>query len=193
MLMRESRAVALANIEDAARTEDDFKAVNAIWDEKDRIETWRVEKQETLSKKPLAEKDTKGIIIPEPLNHPYWRQILSGNFLDVIHDCPHEIHEVTASRSVYELTKALDDNRKEILYYWAIRLWSPQRIAAYRGQSDRNIRKVYNKMIDEMRESLYKRLYPRYIAGKPLTYLQKDFVENYIKNMKLGADGGDKT
>ena len=74
----------------------------------------------------------------------------------------------------------MDDKRKEILYYWAIRLWSPQEIASMRGQSDRNIRKVYNKMIEEFRQELFKRLYPRYEAYLPLTFAQIIFVEERI-------------
>ena len=192
ILMRESRAVALANIEDAARTKDDFKKVSIIWDEKDRIEKWRVDKQEEPSADPKAVKERFGIIIPQPIGHQYWRELLSGNFLDVIHDCPHELHELTASRPIYDLTKGLDENRKEILYYWAIRLWTPQRIAAYRGQTDRNIRKVYNKMIGEMRGKLYKRLSPRYKAGEPFTHRQREFVESYMAKEKQYKAGGDK-
>ena len=192
-LLRESRAVALANIEDAARTHDDFNKVNIIWDEKDRIESWRIDKQEEPNADPKAVKERFGIIIPQPLNHPYWRQLLIGDFLDIIHDCPHELHELTASRSIYELTKALDENRKEIFYYWAIRLWTPQRIAAFRGQTDRNIRKVYNKMIEEIRQELFNRLHPRYIAKKPLTYRQKEFVAGYLAQEKQGKVGDGKT
>ena len=154
MLMRESRAVAIANIEDAARTTDDYKLVNAIWDERERIEQWRIDKHENQSSNPLMENEQPQTVIPQPLGHIYWRQLLAGNFLDAIYDCPHEIHEMTANRPVYDIAKGLDDNRKEILYYWAIRLWSPQQIAAFRGQTDRNIRKVYNKMISEIRLKL---------------------------------------
>jgi len=192
ILMRESREVALANIEDAARTKNDFKKVGIIWDERDRIEKWRVDKQEEPSADPKAVKERFGIIIPQPIGHQYWRELLSGNFLDVIHDCPHELHELTASRPIYDLTKGLDENRKEILYYRAIRLWTPQRIAAHRGQTDRNIRKVYNKMVDEMREKLYKRLSPRYKAGEPLTHRQREFVESYMAKEKQDKAGGDK-
>ena len=192
MLMREARAVAVANIEDAARTQDDFINVGYIWDEKDRIERWRVDKQEEQSADPKSTKEQYGIIIPQPLGHPFWRELLSGNFIDIIHDCPHELHEITTSAPIYDLMKVLDENRKEILYYWAIRLWSPQRIAAYRGQTDRNIRKVYNKMIDEMREKLYKRLYPRYKAKESLTYRQREFVEGYVAKEKQVETGGDE-
>ena len=80
---------------------------------------------------------------------------LSGGDEDTIHDCPHDIHEFSAHKPTYDLTVDLDENQKEILYYRAIRYWSPQRLAAYRNQTDRNIRKVYTKMIDDMRYELF--------------------------------------
>jgi hypothetical protein len=55
---------------------------------------------------------------------------------------------------VYELTATLDERQKEILYYLAIRQWTPQRLAKMRGQTDRNIRKVYAKMIADVQYKL---------------------------------------
>ena len=104
--------------------------------------------------------------------------MMRGKFLDVISDCPQEIQELTESYPVFNLVGKLDENRKEILYYWAIRLWSPQRIAAFRGQTDRNIRKVYTNMIADIRRKMYIRLYPRYKEGLPLTKAQKKFCED---------------
>ena len=109
----------------------------------------------------------------------WWRKLLAGDFIDVIFDCPREIYELTSSRPVYDFTRVLDENHKEILYYWSIRQWSPQRIAAMRGQTDRNIRKVYNKMIEDIRRKMYERLRPRYDAKEPLTLAQKEFVKQY--------------
>jgi DNA-directed RNA polymerase specialized sigma24 family protein len=50
--------------------------------------------------------------------------------------------------------KVLNDNQKEILYLRVIRQWSPQKIAAMRGQTDRNIRKVYDTLINGLRKKL---------------------------------------
>ena len=185
MLQREARREAIAILEDAARTQAEFEKVLVVWDEIERVESWRIDKHEEnyddeLPEYEMTEFDT---VIPQPLNHVYWRQMLTGNFLDVIHDCPHEIHEMTSSRMIYDFTKELDDNHKEIMYYWAIRLWSPQRIAVLRGQTDRNIRKVYNKMIADMRSAIFDRLYPRYEKDLPLTFTQQEFMRNYIEKL----------
>jgi len=128
---------------------------------------------------------TDGAVVPEPLNHRWWRQIMQGNFLDVIFDCPYDMHELTSSRNISELVKALNDNQKEILYLRAIRQWSPQKIAAKRGQTDRNIRKVYDTLIESLRRKLYKRLLPRYEAGAPLTLAQREFVATYGAKKEL--------
>ena len=121
-------------------------------------------------------------VIPRPLDHVYWRQLLVGNFLDVIFDCPHEIPEMTTSRNILRLTEKLDESHKEILYYRAIRLWSMQKIAAFRGQTDRNIRKVYKNMIENMRDKLFEWLVLRYISKQPLTYTQREFVRDFMEN-----------
>lgn len=54
-------------------------------------------------------------------------------------------------------------------------------IAAFRSQTDRNIRKVYNAMMAELREDMYFRIYPRYKAELPLTFAQREFMRVYIE------------
>jgi hypothetical protein len=177
LLRRDTLRIALTNQEEAARTYADFERILYIWDKKERTEADRIGKQETINFDTLLDYELPDSdrIIPTPLNHIWWRSLLMGNFIDVIHDCPHEIYELTSSRSVSECIMDLDENRREIFYYWAIRLWTPQKIAAFRGQTDRNIRKVYSKMIKDMRTDLFERLFPRYQSNKPLTYAQREF------------------
>jgi hypothetical protein len=121
---------------------------------------------------------TGGAIIPTPIGHRYWKQLLNGNFLDVIFDCPYDIHELVSGRAVSELLKALKAGQKEVLYYWEVRQWKPQRIAALRGQTDRNILKLYAVMIEGLRYKLYMRLLPRFKESLPLTVSQQRFMEN---------------
>ena len=185
IMQREARREALRIKEDAARTQEEFEEVLYLWDEQERIERWRIDKQEANYDEDLPDYEMTDldVVIPPPLDHVWWRQLMGGDFLDVIHDCPHEIHEFTSSRPVYDFTKELDESHKEILYYWAIRQWSPQRIAAHRGQTDRNIRKVYNKMIEDIRWKMFDRLWPRYEKDKPLTIAQREFVRQYIEQL----------
>ncbi|MDL2218690.1 sigma-70 family RNA polymerase sigma factor, partial [Christensenellaceae bacterium OttesenSCG-928-M15] len=133
--------------------------------------------------------------------HEWWRQLLSGDFLDVIHDCPYEMHELTTSRPVSDILKTLNENQLEVMYYWVIRQEKPKQIAARRGQSTRNILKVYTGLIKGLWKKLHDRLAPRFDAGLPLTFAQKQFVEDYRANRlkirmpksKKGKKGKKKT
>ena len=61
-----------------------LKVDNIIWDEKDRIESWRIDKHEMQSAKPKAEDENPATIIPQPFAHTYWRQLLTGDLLDCV-------------------------------------------------------------------------------------------------------------
>ena len=185
MLLREAKRESLARIEDAARTVEDFEKLLILWDNTEIVRYYLIDKREVANLDGMEDYELPEYdrVVPQPLDHVWWRKLMAGDFDDYIHDCPHEIHELTSSRPVHILTKALDDDHKEILYYWAIRQWSPQRIAAFRGQTDRNIRKVYNKMIEDIRMDLYIRLIGRYEAEAPLTPAQKHLCEYFTEQL----------
>ncbi|GHV44170.1 hypothetical protein FACS189492_0060 [Clostridia bacterium] len=179
-LKRTAKQLALQRLEEAARTIYDFEQVADMYDKLDGNR----ERKERYWEEMLIHKMVRVIvdsetIIPPPRLGRWWRQTLRGEFLDDIFDCPFELGEMTSSPALSRLVDELDESRKEILYYWAIRLWSPQAIAAYRGQTDRNIRKVYNTMIGGIRKKLHERLAPRYHNKEPLTLAQKQFVKRY--------------
>ena len=185
MLLREAKQVALTRIEDAARTQAQFEDLNRMWDDREIVEKWRIAKHEHLILGAMKhyELPDSGRVIPVPFAHVWWRQLLSGDFIGFIHDCPHELHEQTTSRPVFDFISELDEDQMEILYYRAIRQWTPQQIAALRGQTDRNIRKVYANMIADIRKKMYFRLRPRYVAKLPLTFAQKEFCKNYLETL----------
>ena len=153
MLLREAKHESLARIEDAARSITDFENLNRIWDNQETVEAWRVDKHEkpvldNMKDHELPEYNT---VIPLPLAHIWWRSLMAGDFLDFIHDCPHELHELTANLEMHDFIKSLNEDKKEILYYRIIRKWSPQKLAVFRGQTDRNIRKRYKKILEDFR------------------------------------------
>jgi len=189
MLQKEARRVAVARIENSARTVAEYDKVTILWDCLGRIESWRLAKAEPLRTELLTDGEfyKSEVIIPSLIKHEWWRQLIVGKFLDVIFDCPHEVHELTSSTPIYDIVKPLEEKQKEILYYLAIRLWTPQRLAAMRGQTDRNIRKVYAKMIGDIQDKLYERLYPRYERYWSVTTTQAAFVEWYIGKHDKGA------
>lgn len=195
-LVRDVKREALRRMEDAARTVEDFEQVTAQYDHLDENRERRERDHEIGRDTPLLEWGAApgNRIIPRPLNHQWWRQLLRGDFLDAIHDCPHEMHELTDSRAISDALKTLNDNQIEVLYYWAIRQESPQRIAKRRGQTDRNILKVYATLVKGLRKKLHDRFSPLYDKGFSLTLAEKQFVEEYgsgrLKTGKVKTEKG---
>ena len=83
-LKRELQAEALARLEDAARTVSDFEKVVAWWDKLDANRERRERYHEVGRDEVPLEwgASPEQIIIPDPLQHVYWKQILKGEFLD---------------------------------------------------------------------------------------------------------------
>jgi hypothetical protein len=179
-LKRKIEREALARMEDAARTEADFENVTAVWDRLDanreRRERWHEKRR---SEKMLAFKYGDGEILPNPAGHVFWRQLMRGEFLDVIFDCPYELHELVEDMDISALLCELSENHREILYFSAIRLYSSARLAALRKQTDRNIRKTRVLMLKKIHEKLIPRLAQRVESGLPVTQAQLDLLKAY--------------
>ena len=180
-LKREIQREALARMEDAARTEADFQNVMAEWDRLDanreRRERWH-EKSRTEQTLVLGYND--GEILPNPAVHVFWRQLMRGDFLDVIFDCPYELHELVDDMDISALLRDLSENHREILYFSAIRLYSSTRLAALRKQTDRNIRKTRVLMLKKIYKQLIPCLVQRVENGLPVTLAQLDFLKEHM-------------
>lgn len=74
------------------------------------------------------------------------------------------------------ILRELNEDHKELLYLCAIRLFSSTKIAAIRGQSDRNIRKVRGTMLKKIRKKLLTTLTEKVQKQQPLTLLEKEFL-----------------
>ena len=187
LLVREVKEQALERMETAARTDREYRNVVLQWNERDKLKRRRWRRWEVgRPNAPMLHwdrddpNDERGgiksgldTVIPAPLDHEWWRQLLRGDFLDVIHDCPFEMHELTTSLPLFDILQTLNDNQMEVLYYAAIRLYTPQQAAKKRAQTDRNVLKVYVTLIEKLRRLMYERLAPRYEAKLPLTFAQK--------------------
>ena len=192
---RDIKLEALKRLEEAARTQAEFENVLTVWEKLEENDARNDRRKYIPQSEAQMNWETSGdTIFPAPLRHEYWRQLLRGDFLDVIFDCPYELHEMTSSHGVSESVKALNDNQKEVLYFKAIRLYSVKKIAKIRGQTDRNVLKVYTTLINTLRRKLYERLFPRWEAKEPLTLSQREFVEWYFESIickkKSNIDGG---
>lgn len=179
-LKRELQAEALARLEDAARTVSDFEKVVAWWDKLDANRERR-ERYHELSRSgddlPLdygAAKD--GLFFPDTLNNVLERLIRKGDFIDAIFYCPYDIHELVTDKNLSAILLELTEDHKELLFLCAVRLFSSTRIAAIRGQTDRNIRKVRVTMLKKIQKKLLPALLEKAKKQQPLTLLEKDFL-----------------
>ena len=184
-LKRELRAEALARLEDAARTQRDFENVIAWWDKLDANRERR-ERYHELSRSgddvPLDYgASANELFFPDTLNDVLEKQIRKGDFIDAIFYCPYDIHELVTEEYLSEILLDLKEDHKELLFLWAVRLFSSTRIAAIRQQSDRNIRKIRNTMMKKIRKELLSALTDKAEKQLPMTLVEKAFLSDIGK------------
>jgi len=179
-LQRELWAEALARLEDAARTTRDFEKVIAWWDKLDANRERR-ERYHELSRSgddvPLDYgASVHELYFPDYLNDVLKKQIRKGDFIDAIFNCPYDIHEFVTEEYLCKILRELNEEHKELLFLCAVQLFSSTKIAAIRGQSDRNIRKVRGTMLKKIRKKLLAALMDKHGKQQPMTLLEKDFL-----------------
>ena len=188
-LKREIRAEAMRRLEEAARTEKDFRSVVEEWNKLDRNRERQERDHENLrGDVPLEyQAVAEPKLIPRWMNNPAYRQLMAGNFLDILFDCPYEMHNLTADPFISRMVEELSEEHKEVLYFLSLRLYSTTRLAAVRGQSDRNIRKLRKTIHKKLQRQMYDHL-----CGKQehsLTLRERRFLEEYSKiARKQGKD-----
>ena len=176
-LKREILAEALKRTEESARTLKDFQGVIAEWDRLDRNRERRERDHENLR----GDVPLEFQAVPEPkivplwMNAPDYRQLCSGFFLDILFDCPYEMHELTADEFISDMIRDLCEEHKEVLYFLSLRLYSATRLAALRGQSDRNIRKLRMTIHKKLQRAFYQHLQEKQAAGGSLTLREQEF------------------
>ena len=160
-LVRDMKAEALLRMESAARSEKEFAAVQQVWDDRDESrERWeRLHEVLQGDAPPETVVDyANAVVVPLWLNDPTFRQLQRGNFLDYLFDCPYEMHDLTSKAYLRKIIEGTKEEHRELLFFLYLRLFSPQRVAAIRGQTDRNIRKVRDVAVRKLRKKVYKAL-----------------------------------
>ena len=171
MLKRELRAIALKRLEDGARTVSDFEEVIKEWDHLDsnreRKERYHEIGRENLdSKKDVA---PLAIVIPAPINHAYWRQLMKGDFIDIISNCPYEMYNSLSDEDYSKIIYDLKDDHKELIYFLYLRDFTTNQLAALRNQSDRNIRGVRSTILGQIGKKVLMILVDRQEEDFPFT------------------------
>ena len=183
-LKREIRAESIRRLEEAARTEKDFWTVVEEWNKLDRNRERRERDHENLR----GDVPLEYQVVPEPkliprwMNNPAYRQLMAGDFLDVLFGGRYEMHQLSADPFISGMIENLSEEHKEVLYFLSLRLYSTTRLAAIRGESDRNIRKLRKTIRKKLQRQMYDHL-----CGKPehsLTLRERQFLEEYSKIAK---------
>lgn len=177
-LKRELEQEALARLEDSARTKEEFANVVTWWN---RLDANR-ERYHEIGRADVPLEwgmSPDEIVITAPIRHVFWKQILKGDFLDAIYDCPFEMHELVTDVDISKAIFALKDVQKEFLYQLAIKGYSCQLIAAFREPTDRNIRKIRDTMFKKLRKSFVQALQNRVNNHISLTKTEQIFYDTY--------------
>ena len=179
-LKREIKAEAIRRLEAAARTESDFAAVLDEWDRLDRNRERRERDHEHLRGDiPLEYQAVpEPTILPAWMNAPDVRALVSGDFPNIIYDCPYEMHNLTADPFISHMIESLSEDRKEVLFYLSLRLYSTAKAAAIRGQTDRNIRKLRTAIHKNLQRQMYEHLCAQ---DRSLSLREKQFLDEYAR------------
>ena len=178
-------------MEDSARTLKDYENLVAWYDRLD-ANRQRKERYHELSRSgddvPLDYgASANELFFPDTLNDVLEKQIRKGDFIDAIFYCPYDIHELVTEEYLSEILLELKEDHKELLFLWAVRLFSSTRIAAIRQQSDRNIRKIRNTMMKKIRKELLSALTDKAEKQLPMTLVEKAFLSDIGKAVDTKA------
>ena len=182
-LVREMKAEALDRLERSARSESDFKKVTEIWDKLDANRERRDRDHEILlgdTQVDSVVEYSQATVLPPWRNDPTERQLQSGNFLDYLFDCPYEMHDLLSREYMRKAVFSLKEEHRELLFFLYLRLYSPQRLATMRDQTDRNIRKVRDVALRKLRKRVYRDLDRLKKKGYPyFTPREREFLETF--------------
>ena len=176
----------------AARKETDFDYVISEMDRLDRNRERRERYHEVLRGDVPLEYQAAydGTVFPEWMGAPGLRLITKGLFLDVLYDCPYEMHNLTADGFLSGIVQNLKEEHKEVLYFLSLRQYRTAVLGMMRGQSDRNIRKVRDTYTRKLQRQLYDHL--RGKQDRRMTLREKEFVTLYSASLEQEGKTGAK-
>lgn len=185
-LKRELEAEALKRLEDAARTEEDFRKVVAWWDRLDANRERR-ERYHEISRSgdglPLEFGECEdSLLYAGTVERMLMKQRRQGDFIETIYFRPSDIQELVTERYLWYTLLVLKDEQKVLLFQRAILKYSTLEIGELRGQTDRNIRKVWNTLLKKIRKNALTWLEFKLRLGDPLTLEEKAFWEGNKKS-----------
>ena len=210
-LKRQARADYLRRLENSARTVDEFHEVVDMYDKLDDNRERRERYHEIAqSEYKLLNTETanrtkgidpeqreaqrknrynEGMIIPPPINHPYWREHMRGDFISCIYDNPEEMWQIFGDWQVgRQLKYVLTDKQKEALFLSAVRLATTEQIACYTDKTDRAVRRLIADALENIRSPLAFLTLLRLTGGLPVTLEKRRFLKWYERKKETPGD-----
>jgi hypothetical protein len=163
------------------------------------FESVQADKQPDKQKKYIKKEKVKnhvyneGAIIPPPLCHPYWRELMRGDFISYIFDNYMEVWQILGDWQVGRLYRdELTNKQKETLFLRAVRLATTEQIGFYKGKSDRAVRRLLASALENIRKPLSVAIQRRLDDELPVTLKKRRFLEWYSKGAEQKETSGDK-
>jgi len=195
-LKRKARAEYLRRLENSARTLEEYQEVVAMHDKIDaarekreqRHEVGRFESMYQIQIKddehdyPVKLSYSDGAVVPIPILHPYWQELMRGDFISYIYDNAEEIWQIFGDWQVGRLLRdALTKKQREALFLSAVRLASTEQIGCYTDKSDRAVRRLIADALENIRSELAPKIQYRLENDLPVTLEKRRFIEWYTK------------
>jgi len=122
----------------------------------------------------------EGAIIPPPLCHPYWKELMRGDFISYIFDNYMEAWQNIGDGQVSRLYRyELTVKQKEVLFLRAVRLATTEQIGCYTDKSDRAVRRLLADALENIRKPLSVLIQNRLDGKLPVTLEKRRFLEWY--------------
>ena len=163
----------LIRLEEAARSESDFTEVIEMWD---RFDSNR-ERRERYHERTIHDKMFD------------WNIFNSGNcpadnILDLIYLNVDEMHNIASDPDISRLIKNATDKQKAVFFPRIFVGCSTSKIACCHCMTDRNVRKLIDTMLNNIRNELFVILKKR----SELTLQQRRFLNTYKPKKKRGGN-----
>jgi hypothetical protein len=120
-----------------------------------------------------------GAIIPIPILHPYWRELMRGDFISAIYDSADEIWQIFGDWQVGQYIKSMTAKQRDALFRSAVRLCSAERIAECTDKTSRGVNKLIAAALKYIRGRLAERIQARIDNDLPVTLEKRKFLEWY--------------
>jgi hypothetical protein len=195
-LKRKARAEYLRRLENAARTLEEYREVVAMYDKLDAAREKREQRREVGKFEsmyqiaiagdkrdyPVRLSYGDGAVVPPPICHPYWRELMRGDFIGYIFDSAENMWQIIGDWQVGRLLRdVLTAKQKEALFLSAVRLASTEQIACYTDKTDRAVRRLIAAALENIRSKLAPEIKARLDGGLPVTLEKRRFLEWYEK------------